>query len=66
MIILDQDHFSIEIILSISEIVRFLTTSDKDVLRIGLSRMLEFILGRYLRMTCALCLGLSERRDLLG
>ena len=66
MIILDQDHFSIEIILSISEIVRFLTTSDKDVLRIGLSRMLEFILGRYLRMTCDLCFGLSERRDLLG
>ena len=35
MIILDQDHFSIEVILSISETLRPLTTSDEDVLRIG-------------------------------
>ena len=66
MIILDQDLFSIEVILSISETLRPLTTSDEDVLRIGLSRMFECLLGRYLRMTYALHLGLSERRDLLG
>ena len=66
MIILDQDLFSIEVILSISETLRPLTTSDEDVLRIGFSRMFECLLGRHLRMTNALHLGLSERRDLLG
>ena len=35
MIILDQDLFSIEVILSISVTLRPLTTSDEDVLRIG-------------------------------
>ena len=66
MIILDQDLFSIEVILSISETLRPLTTSDEDVLRIGLSRMLECLLGRHFRMTYALHLVLSERTDLLG
>ena len=66
MIILDQDLFSIEVILSISETLRPLTTSDEDVLRIGLSRMLEFLLCRHFRMTYALHLDLSERRDLHG
>ena len=42
MIILDQDLFSIEVILSISAILRPLTTSDEDGLRIGLSRIPEF------------------------
>ena len=44
MIILDQDLFSIEIVLSISEILRPLTTSDEDDLRIGFSRTLELLL----------------------
>ena len=66
MIILDQDLFSIEVVLSISETLRPLTTPDEEVLRIGLSRILECLLGSHLRMTCALYLGLSVRRDLLG
>ena len=41
MIILDQDLFSIEVILSISAILRPLTTSDEDGLRTGLSRIPE-------------------------
>ena len=53
MIILDQDLFSIEVILSIFEILRPLTTSDEDGLRIELSRTLEFFLGGFLKMTCA-------------
>ena len=53
MIILDQDLFSIEVILSISETLRPLTTSDEDGLRIELSRTLEFFLGGLLKMTCA-------------
>ena len=53
MIILDQDLFSIEVILSISETLRPLTTSDEDGLRIKLSRTLEFLLGGLLKMTCA-------------
>ena len=66
MIIFDQDLFALEVILSIFETLKPLITSDENVLRIGLSRMLEFLLGRHLRMTYALHLGLSERRDLLG
>jgi len=42
MIILDQDLFSIEVILSISAILRPLTTPDEDGLRIGFSRIPEF------------------------
>ena len=53
MIILDQDLFSIEVILSIFETQRPLTTSDEDGLRIELSRTLEFFLGGILKMTCA-------------
>ena len=53
MIILDQDLFSIEVILSISETLRPLTISDEDGLRIELSRTLEFFLGGLLKMTCA-------------
>ena len=53
MIILDQDLFSIEVILSISETLRPLTTSDEDGLGIELSRTLEFFLGGLLKMTCA-------------
>ena len=41
IIILDQDIFSIEAILCISVILRTLTTSDEDGLRIGLSRIPE-------------------------
>ena len=46
MIILDQDLFSIEVILSIPEKLRPLTTSDEDGLRIGLSRTPEYIFER--------------------
>ena len=42
MIILDQDLFSIEVILSISIILRPLTTLDEDGLSIGFSRIPEF------------------------
>ena len=42
MIILDQDLFSIEVILSISVILRPLITLDEDGLSIGLSRIPEF------------------------
>ena len=42
MIILDRDLFFIKVILSISWILRPLTTSDEDVLRIELSRIPEF------------------------
>ena len=66
MIILDQDLFSIEVILSISATLRPLTTSDEDVLRIGLRRKLDCLRRRHLRMTYALHLGMSERRDLFG
>ena len=53
MIILDQDLFSIVVILSISETLRPLTTSDEDGLMIELSRTLEFFPGGLLKMTCA-------------
>ena len=53
MIILDQDLFSIAVILSISETLRPLTTSDEDGLMIELSRTLEFFPGGLLKMTCA-------------
>ena len=53
MIILDQDLFSIEVILSISETLRPLTISDEDGLRIELSRTLEFFPGGLLKMICA-------------
>ena len=46
MIILDQDLFSIEVILNISEVLRPLTTSDEDGLRGGLSKTLEYLPGR--------------------
>ena len=64
MIILDQDLFSIEVILSISKISRPLTTSNEDALRIGLSRTPENLLERLLRMTCAPKTGVFERRVL--
>jgi len=66
MIILDQDLFSIEVVLSISATLRPLTTSDEDVLRIGLRRKLDCLHRRHLRMTYALHLCMSERRDLFG
>ena len=66
MIILDLDLFSFEVILSISATLRPLTTSDEDVLRIGLRRKLDCLRRRHLRMTNALHLGLSEWRDLFG
>ena len=66
MIILDLDLFSFEVILSISATLRPLTTSDEDVLRMGLRRKLDCLRRRHLRMTYALHLGLSERRDLFG
>ena len=66
MIILDQDLFSIEVILSIFSKLRPLTTSEEDVLRIGLRMKLDCLRSRHLRMTYALHLGLSERRDLFG
>ena len=43
MIILGQDLFSIEVFLSISEILRPLTTSDEDRLRNAFSRMPEYL-----------------------
>ena len=66
MIILDQDLFSSEVILSISATLRPLTTSDEDVLKIGLRRKLDCLRRWHLRMTNALHLGLSEWRDLFG
>ena len=66
MIILDQDLFSIEVILSISETLRPLTTSDEDGLRIELSRTLEFFPTDLLKMTCAPFQGFSEKRILFG
>jgi len=66
MIILDLDLFSFEVILSISATLRPLTTSDEDVLRIGLRRKLDCLRRWHLRMTNALHLGLSEWRDLFG
>jgi len=66
MIILDQDLFSIEVVLSLSATLRPLTTSDEDVLRIGLRRKLDCLHRRHLKMTYALHLGMSERRDLFG
>ena len=62
MIILDQDLFSIEVILSNSETLRPLTTSDEDGLRIELSRTLEFFPTGLLKMTCAPFQGFSEKR----
>ena len=53
MIILDQDLFSIEVVLNIFEILRHLTSSDEDGLRIELSRTLELFPGGLLKMTCA-------------
>ena len=53
MIILDQDLSSIVVILSISETLRSLTTTDEDGLMIELSRTLEFFPGGVLIMTCA-------------
>ena len=53
MIILDQDLFSIEVILNISKRLIPLTPSDEDGLRIELSRKLEFFPGGLLKMTCA-------------
>ena len=49
MIILDQDHFSIEVILSISETLRALTTSDEDGLRIELTTFDWNVQKGYLR-----------------
>ena len=66
MIILDQDLFSIEVVLSISATLRPLATSDEDVLRIGLRRKLDCLRRWHLRMTNALHLSLSEWRDLFG
>ena len=66
MIMLDQDLFAIELILSISATLRPLTTSNEDVLRMGLRRKFDCLRRRHLRMTYALHLGLSERRDLFG
>ena len=43
MIILDQDLFFSEVVLSVSLKLRPLTTSDEDGLRIGLSRIPEFL-----------------------
>ena len=43
MIILDQDLFSIEVFLSISEILRRLTTPDEDGLRIEFNRTPEYL-----------------------
>ena len=43
MIILDQDLFSIEVFLSISESLRRLTTFDEDELRIEFSRTPEYL-----------------------
>ena len=53
MIILDQDLFSIEIILNISKPLKPFTPADEDGLRIELSRTLEFFPGGLLKMTCA-------------
>ena len=66
MIILDQDLFSIEVILSISETLRPLSTSDEDELRIELSWTLESSLTELLKMTCAPYQGFSEKRILFG
>ena len=66
MIILDQDLFPIEVILSIFAKLRPLTTSEEDVLRIGLRMKLDCLRRRHLRMTYALHLGFYERRDLSG
>ena len=66
MIILDQDLFSIEVILSISERLRPLTPSDEDELRIELSWTLEFFPGGLLKMTRAPYQGLSGKRVFFG
>ena len=62
MIILDQDLFTIEVILNISKRLRPLTPSDEDGLRIELSRTLEFFPTGLLKMTCAPFQGFSEKR----
>ena len=62
MIILDQDLFTIEVILNISKRLRPLTPSDEDGLRIELSRTLEFFPTGLLKMTCARFQGFSEKR----
>ena len=48
MIILDQDLFPIEVILSIFAKLRPLTTSEEDVLRIGLRMKLDCLRRRHL------------------
>ena len=61
MIILDQDLFSIEDFLSISVILRSLTTFYEDWQRIGFSRMLDWYHLGQLKMTSAHYWGLSVR-----
>ena len=66
MIILDQDLFSIEVILNISDILRHLTPSDEDGLRIELSRMLEFFPGGYSKWLALPTKDSLEREFFLG